>query len=85
MHDGLAESSAADERVLALEARVRQALQLPGDHRVHFADLHDALTSMRFHGKALPPVRYLCCCCLACCAPAASHPFILMQEASRPS
>lgn len=29
---------------------------LPQDHRVHFTDLHDAMTSMRFHGKPLPQV-----------------------------
>ena len=31
-------------------------MQLPQDHRVHFTDLHDALTSMRFHGKQIPKV-----------------------------
>jgi len=32
---------------------------LPEEHRVHFTDLHDAMTSMRFHGKTLPQVHAL--------------------------
>ncbi|EIE19511.1 hypothetical protein COCSUDRAFT_83562 [Coccomyxa subellipsoidea C-169] len=50
----LKESAQTDERVQALEQSVQSALRLPGDHRVHFTDLHDAMTSMRFHGKPLP-------------------------------
>jgi hypothetical protein len=50
--------------VQALEGRVRAAMSLPDGERVHFADLHDALTSMRFHGKALPQARCCCCCCV---------------------
>ncbi|KAK9915420.1 hypothetical protein WJX75_008934 [Coccomyxa subellipsoidea] len=51
----LKESAQTDEGIRALEQSVQSALGLPGNHRVHFTDLHDAMTSMRFHGKALPP------------------------------
>ena len=53
---GGADSANTDAEVRDLEARARQAMGLPEDHRVHFTDLHDALTSMRFHGKQLPQV-----------------------------
>ncbi len=52
-----AESSKTDQRVRDLEQRVQKAMALPGDHRVHFTDLHDALTTLRFHGKRVPEVR----------------------------
>ncbi len=51
-----AESDRTDARVAGLEADARGAMGLPGDHRVRFTDLHDALTSMRFHGKPIPQV-----------------------------
>ncbi len=52
-----AESSQTDPRVRDLEQRVQEAMALPADHRVHFTDLHDALTTLRFHGKPVPQVR----------------------------
>ena len=51
-----AESDKTDKRVASLEAQVREIMGLPEDHRVRFTDLHDALTSMRFHGKPIPQV-----------------------------
>lgn len=45
-----------DKRVHDLEQRVQEAMALPQGHRVHFTDLHDALTTMRFHGKSIPEV-----------------------------
>lgn len=51
-----ADSANTDAEVRDLEARARRAMGLPEDHRVHFTDLHDALTSMRFHGKQIPQV-----------------------------
>ncbi|CAL8468369.1 g7909 [Coccomyxa elongata] len=50
----LKESAQTDKRIHELERSVQSAMGLPEDHRVHFTDLHDALTSMRFHGKPLP-------------------------------
>lgn len=52
----LAESAQTDKRIHELERSVQRAMGLSEDHRVHFTDLHDALTSMRFHGKPLPQV-----------------------------
>ena len=37
-----------------LQQQVREAMSLPQDHEVAFVELHDALTSLRFHGKAIP-------------------------------
>lgn len=36
-------------------AQVHAALDLPADHRVHWVDLHDAVTTALTHGKAIPP------------------------------
>ncbi|MCJ1423049.1 Lysophosphatidic acid phosphatase type 6 [Sticta canariensis] len=38
-----------------LQQQVREAMSLPADHAVAFVELHDALTSLRFHGKAIAP------------------------------
>lgn len=43
------------EEVRQLEDRVREAMQLAGeDPDVAFVELHDALTTLKFHGKPLP-------------------------------
>lgn len=52
-----AESAQTDARVRDLELRAKSALKLPEAERVHYTDLHDAMTSMRFHGKQIPQVR----------------------------
>ncbi|PSC67963.1 Lysophosphatidic acid phosphatase type 6 [Micractinium conductrix] len=38
-----------------LQQRVRAALGLPPDEKVHFVDLHDAMTTMLTHAKEIPP------------------------------
>ncbi len=53
---GIADSATTDARVQDLEKRAKEAMQLPEEHGVHYTDLHDALTSMRFHGKQIPKV-----------------------------
>lgn len=58
-----------DPGVEAVQQRVRSALGLPPDHRVSFVDLHDAMTSMQTHGKAIPEGttgRLLCLGTAAC-------------------
>ena len=50
------DSAKTDAGVQQLEARAKAAMQLPKDHRVQFTDLHDSMTSMRFHGKQIPKV-----------------------------
>lgn len=34
--------------------RIRKALKLGPDKRIHFLDLHDAMTTMQTHGKTIP-------------------------------
>jgi hypothetical protein len=48
------ESAAPPPDVRALQKRVRGALGLPPTEVVHFLDLHDAVTTMRAHGKPIP-------------------------------
>lgn len=55
---GTTDSAKTDAKVQDLEKRAQEAMQLPADHRIQFTDLHDALTSMRFHGKQIPEVRH---------------------------
>ena len=38
----------------AATLQVHAALGLPADHRVHWVDLHDAVTTALTHGKAVP-------------------------------
>jgi len=52
-----AESAKTESKIQDLEKRAKEAMHLPEDHRVRFTDLHDALTSMRFHGKQIPEVQ----------------------------
>ncbi len=65
-----ADSAKTDAGVQQLEARAKAAMQLPKDHRVQFTDLHDSMTSMRFHGKQIPkvaaPSRNLLCILYRC-------------------
>lgn len=52
-----ADSAKTGSKIQDLEKRAKEAMHLPEDHRVRFTDLHDALTSMRFHGKQIPKVQ----------------------------
>lgn len=37
-----------------LQGQVQAALRLPPEHKVHWVDLHDAMTTMLTHGKEIP-------------------------------
>jgi hypothetical protein len=50
----VSEGAKKDPRLLKLQEQLRSALGLEDDHRMAFLDLHDALTTMSAHGKALP-------------------------------
>ncbi|KAK9804090.1 hypothetical protein WJX73_005951 [Symbiochloris irregularis] len=47
------ELQAKDGQVEALQQRVRAALKLEPDHQTAFVELYDALSCLRFHGKAM--------------------------------
>ncbi len=49
-----AESSQGQAHLAALEQKVRDAMGLPDETPINFTDLHDALTTLRFHGKPVP-------------------------------
>lgn len=43
-----------NEEVAQLQRGIQAALGLPAESVVAFVELHDALTTLRFHGKPLP-------------------------------
>lgn len=50
----LADARARQEDVKRLEARVNEAMDQPEGTSVAFVELHDALTTLRYHKKPLP-------------------------------
>ncbi|KAK9829707.1 hypothetical protein WJX72_007452 [[Myrmecia] bisecta] len=52
--DALKVQASQDPKMQQLEDRVRQAMSIPADAPVRFTDLHDAMTTLAFHGKPLP-------------------------------
>lgn len=49
-----AEHAARDAKLQKLEQEVKKAMGLGSDHRVAYADIFDALTSLQYHGKGWP-------------------------------
>jgi len=49
-----ADEARRDSELQKLDAEVREAMGLQADSRIAYTDLYDALTALKFHGKAWP-------------------------------